>query len=157
MTVSRARTAGTRTVPGGELAVLLAVVSGLLAGCGGGTVSYSSGYHPATVEEVAGSDVKQVAFTRLGADRVGLKTVAAQSEGGTSFVVPYAAVIYDGQGASWVYVMAGARTFVRTPVTVDHIEADRVVLSEGLDHGARVATVGAVELYGAELGIEGGH
>lgn len=156
MTVSRAPAAGIQAVRGDKLAVVLALLGGLLAGCGGGAVSYSSGYHPAHVEEVAGSDVKQVAFTRLGADRVGLKTVAAQSLG-TSSVVPYAAVIYDGQGASWVYAEARARTFVRTPVTVDHIEADRVVLSEGLAPGTRVATVGAVELYGAELGIEGGH
>jgi multidrug efflux pump subunit AcrA (membrane-fusion protein) len=143
-------------VPAGELVAVLTVVGGLLAGCGGGAVSYSSGYHPAHVEEVAGSDVMQVAFTRLGADRVGLETTVAQG-GGTSTVVPYAAVIYDGQGATWVYAATARRTFVRTPVTVDRIEGDRVVLSAGLDPGTRVATVGAVELYGAELGIEGGH
>ena len=42
-------------------------------------------------------------------------------------------------------------------MVVDRIEGDRVLLSDGLGPGAEVVTVGAAEVYGAELGIGGGH
>lgn len=68
-------------------------------------------------------------------------------------VVPYSAVIYDLQGATWVYVSPEPLVFVREPVTIDYIQGDLAVLSEGPDIGTEVATVGVAELYGADTGV----
>ena len=96
------------------------------------TASASSGYQPSVVEEVADSDVQRVTFTKIGAERVGPRDVAAAQPGGDHTVVPYAALIYDGQGDSWVYTAPSELTFLRAEVVVDRIEGDTVLLSDGL-------------------------
>jgi hypothetical protein len=68
-------------------------------------------------------------------------------------VVPYSAVLYDLKGEAWVFVSAQPRTFVRQRISVDFIDGERAVLSEGPPAGAAVVSVGAAELYGAETGI----
>lgn len=113
-------------------------------------------YVPATVEEIADSEVKLVTFTEEGAARVDLATAIAQPSGPYT-AVPYAALIYDGQGVAWVYTNAKPLTFLRAKVVVDRVEGDVVLLSDGVLPGTAVVTVGATEVYGAELGIEGGH
>lgn len=113
-------------------------------------------YVPATVEEIADSEVKLVTFTEEGAARVDLATAIAQPSGPYT-AVPYAALIYDGQGVTWVYTNAKPLTFLRAKVVVDRVEGDVVLLSDGVLPGTAVVTVGAIEVYGSELGIEGGH
>ena len=66
-------------------------------------------------------------------------------------VVPYAAVIYDGQGDTWVYTSPEPLTFVRQAITVDYIDGDAAFLSGGPPPGTRVVTAGAAELYGVEF------
>jgi hypothetical protein len=134
----------------------LAVASVPLAGCKEVEESSSAGYEPAKLEEVKGSDTKRVTFTAEGARRVALQMAAAQRRG-DSTVVPYAALIYDGQGTPYVYTSPAPLTFVRQKVAVDRIEGDRALLSHGPRTGTRVVTVGATEVYGAELEISGGH
>lgn len=70
-------------------------------------------------------------------------------------VIPYAALIYDADGGTWIYVEddPATRTFVRYPVTVDFIDGDLVVLTEGPPAGTKVVTVGGQELFGAETGV----
>lgn len=137
--------------------VLLAVAAAtVLTGCNRSEEVASSGYQPASVKEVKGSDVSQVHFTRTAARLVDLQTESAQSVAGHT-VIPYAALIYDGQGMPWVYTAPRALTFLRVPVAVDRVEGTQVQVSGGLSPGARVVTVGATEVYGAELGIAGGH
>ena len=46
---------------------------------------------------------------------------------------------------------------MRADVVVDRIDGDRVLLTEGPRPGSRVVTVGAAEVYGAELEIAGSH
>ncbi len=48
-------------------------------------------------------------------------------------------------------------TFVRARVEVVRVDGDRVLLSGGLQPGTEVVTVGATEVYGAELDIAGSH
>ena len=43
--------------------------------------------------------------------------------------------------------------FMRHPVTVEYIEGDWAILSDGPPVGTIVATVGVPELYGADTGI----
>jgi len=68
-------------------------------------------------------------------------------------VIPYAAVIYDPQGAAWVYTSPEPLAFVRQPIVIDYIEDELAVLSEGPAAGTAVVTVGAAELFGAETGV----
>jgi hypothetical protein len=113
-------------------------------------------HEPARVEEVAGLDVKEVTFDRRAAERVSLRTARVRrTPAGT--VVPYAALIYDQQGVSWVYTSPSPLTFRRAEVVVDRVVGDRVWLRDGPAPGTRVVTVGAAEVYGAELDVAGGH
>ncbi len=101
-------------------------------------------------------DVKRVIFTPEGARRIGLRTEAVHGRAGHS-VVPYAALIYDAEGHTYVYASPKARTFVREAVSVDRIAGGRVHLTRGPAAGTAVVTVGAAEVYGAELEIAASH
>lgn len=68
-------------------------------------------------------------------------------------VVPYASVIYGLHGETWVYANSQPLTFVRESITVDYIEGDMAVLSEGPAANTEVVTAGAAELLGTELGV----
>ena len=71
--------------------------------------------------------------------------------------MPYAALIYDAQGMSWVYTNPAPLTFQRAKVVVDRVVDDVVWIKDGPPPGTRVVTVGSTEVYGAELEIAGGH
>jgi hypothetical protein len=128
-----------------------------LAACAEVESAAVDGYQPSHIEEVEGSDVQRVTFTKEGARRTALETALVRTRGAHQ-VVPYAALIYDGEGATWVYREEKELTFMRAPVEVDRIaNGGRVLLTEGPPAGSRVVTVGAAEVYGAELGMDGGH
>ena len=76
----------------------------------------------------------------------------ALSGAGTRKVVPHAAVLYDAKGKAWVYTNPEPLVFVRHGVSVDYIDGDRAVLSDGPAAGVAVVTVGAAELLGTEYG-----
>lgn len=163
MTTGRWRAPGHRTGPGrvprgpAVAGVCLVAAAVLLTGCKEAPEeSLSSGYEPAHLEAVEGSDVQMVTYTEIGAERVGLTTETAGRQGQLT-VIPYEALIYDGQGTTWVYTVPEELTYLRTEVAVDHIDGDQAYLSDGLSPGAEVVTVGASEVYGTELGIDGGH
>jgi hypothetical protein len=91
--------------------------------------------------------------TRLQGDpggRVQLRS-GASSSGRT--VVPYAAVLYDSHGETWVYTSPQPLVFVRHRIEIDHIEGDRAVLRSGPPVGTTVVTVGAAELLGTEFEV----
>lgn len=72
--------------------------------------------------------------------------------------IPYAAVLYDTHGDTWVYTRLEPLVFVRAPIVVEYIEGDLAVISEGPPTGTEVVTAGAGELFGTESGIGGsGH
>jgi hypothetical protein len=85
-------------------------------------------------------------------DKVGVRLSLAGS-GEERVVVPDSAVIYDLQGATWVYVSPEPLVFHRAPVTIDFIQDGLAVLSDGPEVGTAVATVGVAELYGADTGV----
>jgi hypothetical protein len=114
------------------------------------------GYEPAHLNEVKGSDFKRVTFTAEGARRTGLETATVRREGART-IVPYASVIYDPMGKTYVYTSPKPLTFLRVEVKVRDIRGNRVQLKAGPPAGTRVVTVGAAEVYGAELEIAGGH
>ena len=71
--------------------------------------------------------------------------------------MPHTALIYDGQGVPWVYTVTAPLTFLRAKVAVDRVVGERALLSSGLSAGTEVVTVGATQVYGAELGIGESH
>ena len=104
---------------------------------------------PATIEQVAGGDVSRLTLTARAAERLGKATV----EGHARTVVPYGAVLYDAKGVTWVYVAREPLSYLRERITVDDIEDDRAVLTDGPAAGTAVVSVGAAELYGTEFGV----
>jgi len=138
-----------------QVAGVAAALGLLLTGCAEVPESSADPYEPAKVEEIA-NGLKEVFFTAEGARRVDLKTSTAVRSGKHT-VVDYAALIYDGKGAPWVYTVIGPLHYVRAAVVVDRVAGKRVLLSKGPPAGTKVVTVGASEVYGAELDIAGGH
>jgi hypothetical protein len=68
-------------------------------------------------------------------------------------VVPYSSLIYGAHGETWVYTSPEPLTYVRHPVSVDYVEDDLAVLSDGPDAGTEVVSVGAAELFGTEFEV----
>jgi hypothetical protein len=92
------------------------------------------------------------------AERIGIKTEkvgALLRFGGESqrTTVPYAAVLYDPKGATFVYASPKPLVFYRHPITVDYIEGDVAVLVDGPPQGTAVVTAGGAELQGIEFGV----
>ena len=136
------------------VAVLMIIVSLQLVACGQTKADLESS-PPARVEPI-GQDLSRVILTAEAAKRLGIETapVSNAQVGGTQReVVPYAAVYYDLNGATWVYTNPSPLTFVRASITVDSITGDMAVLSKGPPVGTSVVTVGATELYGTEFGV----
>ena len=139
-----------------RLAALASVALVLLTGCQEvEEAPEASSYEPSSVQVVA-TGGKQVTFTAEAAERVDLTSVQA-SRSGAYVVVDYAALIYDGTGVPYVYAVQQPLVFQRKKVVVDRIEGGRVLLTGGLAAGTPVVTVGASEVYGAELDIAGSH
>ena len=68
-------------------------------------------------------------------------------------MVPYAAILYDLNGNTWVYTVPAPLTYVRASITVDHIDGDQVYLLDGPPEGTEVVTVAVAELYGIDTGV----
>ena len=124
----------TRTHPAvWAMAVGMVVAALLLTGCSD-DVADKVAYQPAELEEIEDSDVLRLTLTSDAARRIGLQFAEAQQDGEDT-VVPYAALIYDGEGEPWVYQATTDLTFVRESVDVERVEDDRAWLSEGLRPG----------------------
>lgn len=117
---------------------------------------------PARLETVPGAGVHRVVLSEAAAERIGIETApvtarerylasAASEAGGQSLTIPYAAVLYDAQGNTWVYTSPEPLVFVRHRVNIDFIDGGDAVLSDGPPPGTRVVTVGAAQLFGTEL------
>ncbi len=83
--------------------------------------------------------------------RVGVTLGTRGIESG--LVILWSAVLHDIQGATWVYENTVAQTFVRRPVEVRSVANNQAVLARAPAAGAKIVTVGAVELFGAEFGV----
>jgi hypothetical protein len=128
----------------------------VLAGGGGKSLGKPSGVVPATVEEIAGSDLRRVTLTARAAERIDLQMDAVRGAivGGERLkVVPYSSLIYDPHGGTWVYTLTSTRAFVRASIRVDSIHGNDVFFTDGPAVGTKVASVGVAEIYGEEFGV----
>lgn len=137
------------------VALAMVLVAGL-AGCREIDESAAPVHEPAKVGTIDGAAAQRVVLDREAAEQVSLMS-ASVVRVGSMLVVPYAALIYDEHGTVWVYTTREPLTYLREAVVVDRVEGDRAWLDRGPASGTTVVTVGAAELYGAELGIAGGH
>lgn len=149
------------------IGIVLLLIAGLqLAACGGSSAEAAK-EKPAHLEEIAGSEFKQVVLTEKAAERTGIETAPVISGAEVAstdadaftppadqIVVPYAAVIYGLNGETWLYTSPAPLTYVREAITIERIEGDLAFLTEGPEVGTDVVTVGVIELYGEETGIK---
>jgi hypothetical protein len=141
---------------------LMAVAAVILTGCGSAA---PADVPPATVTQIAGSQVARLQLTGQAIQRLGITTQPvreapaakgkALAKTGARKVIPYSAVVYDTDGATWTYVNTAARTYVRQPITIAAIQGNLAVLSAGPPVGSAVVTVGSAELLGTEYDISG--
>jgi len=140
------------------LVVVLVFTSLLISACGQGSEATTTEEdRPVAVEELQGEEPTRETLTEDAAKRLDIQTATVQDAevgGAKRTVIPYAAIIYDTEGATWVYLNPAPFTFVRHPVTVDDIQGDQAFLSDALPAGSAVVTVGVAELYGAESEFE---
>lgn len=136
------------------LAGLVAIAAAIALGsCTEVETESATGYEPAALEPVKGNeDLQKVTFTKEGARRVGLET-GEVSRNGKRLVAPYAALLYDPEGKTYVYTNPKPLEYLRAPVEVDRIEGARVLLTDGPPAGTKVVTVGVTEVYGTELEV----
>ena len=108
--------------------------------------------------EMLDDGLSKVTLSAHAARRLGIQTVDVRREG-ARMIIPYAAVIYDPEGAAWTYTESesGSLSFQRASIAVEDIVDDDAILTDGPPVGTRVVIVGAAELYGAEIGVGGGH
>ena len=95
--------------------------------------------------------IAKLTVTEHGLARIELKTEPVAAGTGTDVLLPYASLLYDANGKTWVYTNPAPRVFERQAVTVTKVEAGVVTASAGPAVGTPVVTVGAVELFGTEF------
>jgi len=137
--------------------VLLAGIG--VAGCKSSSEPEAEADGAASVTEVPGQEgIHRVELTADGAQRIGLQTATVGSRavaGKPAGTVPLGAVLYDKDGATWVYVSSGKLAFQRARIVVSGVAGQLALLASGPAAGTAVATVGAAELLGAEDGVPG--
>lgn len=133
--------------PINRLMIAVLVVAGLLSACGPKSNPVQT-IPPSKLEPIEGTDLSRVILTEKAAERIGVETVQA-----SGLEIPYAAVIWDTEGNTWVYTNPEPLTFVRAPIVIDHIEGNTAFLAEELDAAITVVTVGVAEIYGTETGV----
>jgi hypothetical protein len=124
------------------------IFAGLLLSACGPKEATTEKVVPSKLEPIEGTDLSKVILTEKAAERIGVETVLA-----SGMEVPYAAVVYDIEGNTWIYTNPEPLTFVREPIVIDHIEGDTAVLVESLPSEFSVVTVGVAELWGTETGV----
>jgi multidrug efflux pump subunit AcrA (membrane-fusion protein) len=79
--------------------------------------------------------------------------VPLKGDEGPRLVVPFASLIYDSNGGTWVYTSPEHLQFLRVPVEVDYIRGDKVVLVDGPAAGTSIVILGVAELHGTDTGV----
>lgn len=113
---------------------------------------------PAHVEHIDGTELSRLTLTPKAMERLDIQTSVVREAQVTwsstvRKVVPYAAVLYDASGRTWVYTRPQPHSFVRHQIVVDRIEGDMAVLSDGPPIGTEIVTVGGAELFGTEFEV----
>jgi hypothetical protein len=138
------------------LGCVVAVAVATSAGCAEIESVTAEPYEPAALESTGPDKPARVILTEEAVDRVALQTTEVKALG-KDLTVDHAALVFDKAGKPWVFSVVGPRTYIRATVTIKEVQDNVVTLSAGPQPGTQVVTVGAIELWGAELGIAGKH
>jgi hypothetical protein len=135
----------------------LGLAAFLLGACAQGEVAgIVSEDPPVKVEKNEATGLSRLTLSAKAAERLGIAT-GAVSAAGAGTAIPYAALVYDKAGKTWVYTNPEGRDYVRQEIEVQRIEGDMAFLSSGPPVGTAVVTVGTAELWGVDTGVGGGH
>jgi len=141
--------------PGWPLALpALAAVALPLAACSDEPTAIKTVPYELVADE--SDDINTVVLTQRASERLIMETAPVLEQtvdGGTRLTVPYAAIIYDTSGDTWVYAHPEPLSYRRAPITIDYIEGDLVVLEDGPEPGTEVAVTSVAELYGTDTGV----
>jgi hypothetical protein len=108
--------------------------------------------NPAVLTAVPGTDLHRITLTEHAVERLGLTTQATATDPQTQkLTVSYWAILYDSAGKTWVYTNPEPQVYVRQSITVERINGDVALLTDGPPAGTTVVTTGAEELFGAEF------
>lgn len=130
------------------LAVLVAAAS--LSACTEIEPAEKTHYSPAKPITDKDGEIIGATLTQEGADRIEIATGVVGREGGHTFI-PYAALVYEPDGAAYVYTNPDGLTFKRAHIEIDRVAGNRVLLHHGPPVGTKVLTTGAAQVHGAEL------
>jgi hypothetical protein len=108
---------------------------------------------PAQVEATDDAKIKRVTLTPKAAERLGIQIDEVRSDPSGRRIVPYASVLYDLTGKTWVYISADPVTFFRGAVEIDTIKGDNVYLSDGPPIGTKVLAAGVPQVFGSEVKV----
>jgi hypothetical protein len=108
---------------------------------------------PARVEDTGNAKIKKITLTPKAAERLGIEIDEVRADPSGRLIVPYAAVLYDLAGKTWVYISADSLTFVRGAVEIETIKGDNVYLSAGPPIGTKVLVAGVPQVFGAEVRV----
>jgi hypothetical protein len=136
--------------------VVAVATTASLAGCAEIEVPLAEPYKPAHLESTGPEQPARVILTEEAQHRVQLQTTLVKPHG-ADVSLDHAALVYDKKGKPWVFTVIGPRTYVRAAVGIKEVQEDNLILSSGPPAGTEVVTVGAIELWGTELGIAGKH
>lgn len=133
--------------------IAVLVLCTVASGCAQEESQAAAHYEPVHVETIdPGSGLKRVTFTPEGASRADIHT-APVMQSGALLEVPSAALIYDNDGNTLVYIALHRLTYQRETVQVVTDDGRTVTLSRGPKAGTQVVTTGANQVWGAELGV----
>ena len=108
---------------------------------------------PARVEATSDAKIMKVTLTPKAAERLGIVIDEVREDPSGRRIVPYASVLYDLTGKTWVYISADPLTFARGAVVIDTIKGDNVYLSEGPPAGTKVLAAGVPQVFGSEVKV----
>jgi hypothetical protein len=108
---------------------------------------------PARVEDTLDAKIKRVTLTPKAAERLGIQIDEVRVDPSGRRIVPYASVLYDLTGKTWVYISTNPLTFLRGAVEIDTIKGDNVYMSDGPPAGTKVLAVGVQQVFGTEVRV----
>jgi hypothetical protein len=108
---------------------------------------------PARVEATNDAKIMKVTLTPKAAERLGIVIDEVRADPSGRLIVPYASVLYDLTGKTWVYISADPLTFARGAVVIDTIKGDNVYLTDGPPAGTKVLATGVPQVFGTEVKV----
>jgi hypothetical protein len=152
--MARARTRRTRI----GLALAAAVAALLPAACAAGGAEDDEEvelFQTKLVELKDHPGHHSVTFSKTGAERADVGTTPVTAGDGYR-EIPHAALLYNGDGTTFVYTATGPRTYTYTPVEVVEVVGDTVHFTGGPGPGDPVVTSGVPQVHGADIQLEFG-